>query len=295
MIGKGNSTINLFNTSTAGDIGIKVSGSNVVVDALDKVRDNASTDQSDLVKSWIDMGLIAGTSDYKGAYINRLEKDRDAYKSDVTEQFAEYQTLLAEYNESLKNFSELEKGDRLTLLSNKFSNYSSADAYLAADKDYQTLVKTVKNPQYKWTEDELLSGIRSALINKEEGTASDVTHLKDANITARNVTLTGAGVGTNSKDVTTIKMSELKVKANETDKEKSARLAKVSKLANVEAADVKVHYATDADGKPVAQTVTQVNYNYDADKGYYIDTAGNYVRYRKDADGNLLKYTYDCL
>ena len=139
----------------------------------------------------------------------------------------------------------------------------------------------------------MLSGIRSSIVNKQEGTASDVTHLKDANITARNVTLTGTGVGTNSKEVTTIKMSELRVKANETDKEKSARLSKVSKLANVEAADVNVNFVLDADGKPVVRTVERVNYNYDADKGYYIDTAGNYVRYRKDANGNLLKYTYD--
>lgn len=72
--------------------------------------------------------------------------------------------------------------------------------YIAANKDYQTLVATVKNPQYKWTEDELLSGIRSAIVNKEEGTAHDVTHFKDANITGRNVTLTGSGVGSNSKE-----------------------------------------------------------------------------------------------
>lgn len=209
-----NGDINLVKNDTAdflvgsiisenGDVELKAGGK--FVDALDKERDNAGTDESDLVKSWIDMGLIAGTADYKGAY-------------------------------------------------------------LAADKDYQTLVETVKNPQYKWTEDELLSGIRSALVNKEEGTAHDVTHFKDANITGRNVTLTGTGVGSNSKEVTTIKMSELKPKANETDKEKSARLAKLSILANVEAADVKVNLALDAGGKPVTQTITQVNYNYDADK-----------------------------
>ncbi len=342
--------------STTGDVTLSAKGK--FVDALDKVRDNAENDQSELVKSWIDMGLIAGTSDYKGAYITRLEQDRDNYKSDVTEQFSEYKTLLASYQSkvddynalkteldnskpvesarlqelakkfgdsktvaddlaaefeeyqilksaydgAVKSYEELKtrteeakptQNDRLTLLNKKFANYETADAYLAADKDYQTLVATVKNPVYTWTEGELLSGIRSAIVNKQEGTAYDVTRLKDANITGRNVTLTGTGVGSNSKEVTTIKMSELRVKANETDKEKSARLAKVSKLANVEAADVTVHYVTGKDGKPVVQTVTQINYNYDADKGYYIDTAGNYIRYRKDADGNLLKYSYD--
>ena len=288
--------------STAGDVTLTAKGK--FVDALNKERDNVSNDESGLVKSWIDMGLIAGTADYKGAYITRLEKDRDAYKSDVTEQFSEYKTLLATYQSAITDYNSLkdedktkvtapQKNDRLILLDKKFSKYETADAYLAADKDYQTLVATVKNPQYKWTEDELLSSVRSAIVNKQEGTAYDVTRLKDANITAKNVTLTGAGVGTNSKETTTIKMSELRVKANETDKEKSARLAKVSQLANVEAADVKVNLALDSDGKPITQTVTQINYNYDADKGYYIDKAGNYIRYRKDADGNLLKYTYD--
>ena len=286
--------------STAGDVTLSAKGK--FVDALDKVRDNAGTDESDLVKSWIDMGLIAGTADYKGAYINRLEEDRDAYKSDVTEQFSEYKTLLATYQSAVTDYNSLDdkskviapqKNDRLILLEKKFSKYETADAYLAADSDYQTLVETVKNPQYKWTEDELLSSVRSAIVNKQEGTAYDVTHLKDANITGRNVTLTGAGVGTNSKETTTIKMSELRVKANETPEQKSARLAKVSQLANVEAADVNVNYVLDKNGKPITQTVTQINYNYDADKGYYIDTAGNYIRYRKDADGNLLKYTYD--
>ena len=80
------------------------------------------------------------------------------------------------------------------------------------------LVATVKNPYYKWMEEELLSGIRSAIVNKQAGTAYDVTRLKDANITGRNVTLTGTSVGSNSKETTTIKISELRVKANETDK-----------------------------------------------------------------------------
>ncbi len=267
--------------STTGDVTLTADGK--FVDALDKVRDNSSNDESNLIKSWIDMGLIAGTSDYKGAYITRLEKDRDAYKSDVTELFTEYKNLLETKQTS----------DRLELLSKKFSKYESAEEFLAADKNYQTLVATVENPQYQWTQDELLSGIRSAIVNKQEGTASDVTHLKDANITGRNVTLTGTGVGTNAKETTTIQMSELRVKANETDKEKTARLEKLSQLANVEAADVKVNLVLDKNGKPVTQKITQVNYNYDANNGYYIDKAGNYVRYRKNADGNLLKYTYD--
>ncbi|MBR4152561.1 MAG: hypothetical protein IKT98_06330 [Selenomonadaceae bacterium] len=265
--------------STTGDVELKANGR--FVDALDKVRDNSDMQESDLVKSWIDMGLIAGTDDYKGAYIHRLEQDRDNYKADVTAQFAEYQTLLTNYNTTHEQNSELEKGDRLILLEKKFAKYKTADEYLAADSDYQTLVSTVANPQYKWTQEELFSAIRSSIVNKEEGTAYDVTRLKDANITARNVTLTGAGVGTNSKETATIKMSELRVKANETDKEKSARLEKLSALANVEAADVKVNYALDANGKPVAQTVTQVNYRYDADKGYYIDKAGIF-----NANGN---------
>ena len=63
----------------------------------------------------------------------------------------------------------------------------------------------------------------------------------------------------------------------------------MSKLANVEAADVTVNYVLDDDGKPITQIVTQINYNYNADKGYYINKAGNYIRYRKDADGNFLR------
>ena len=65
-----------------------------------------------------------------------------------------------------------------------------ADEYLTADSEYQTLVATAVNPQYKWTQDELLSAIRSAIVNKQDGASSNVTGLKDANITARNITLT---------------------------------------------------------------------------------------------------------
>ena len=342
--------------STNGDVTLTANGK--FIDALDKVRDNGSTDESDLVKSWIDMGLIAGTDDYKGAYVTKLEQDRDAYKADITEKFTDYTNLKAAYQKDVANYEllkaeldsttiekserleELEKkfgdattvsddlatefeeyqllkttyegavenynnlkervkaakpaqNDRLELLDKKFSEYNSAEEYLAADSDYQTLVETAKNPQYQWTKDELLAGIRSSIVNKEEGSDHDTTRLKDANITGKNITLTGAGVGSNVKKATTIKMSELRVKANETAEEKSARLAKLSQLANVNAADVTVNYVLDTDGNPVMQTVTQVTYNYDADKGYYIDTAGNYVRYRKDVDGNLLKYTYD--
>ncbi|MBO4780375.1 MAG: hypothetical protein J5497_07045, partial [Selenomonadaceae bacterium] len=44
---------------------------------------------------------------------------------------------------------------------------------------------------------------------------------------------------------------------------------------------------------PVKQTVTQVIFNHDTENGYYIDKAGgNYIRYRNDADGNLLKFIY---
>ncbi|MBR4904628.1 MAG: hypothetical protein IKZ53_08145, partial [Selenomonadaceae bacterium] len=156
------------------------------------------------------------------------------------------------------------------------------------------LVATVKNPQYQWTEEELLSSIRSSIVNKQEGASYDITRLKDANITANNVTLTGAGVGTNSKETTKITMSELRVKANETAKEKSARLEKLSMLSNVEAEDVKVNFVLDTDGNPVKQTVTQVTFRHDAKNGYYIDeTKSNYIRYRNDADGNLMKYSYD--
>ena len=353
--------------STTGDVELKANGK--FVDALDKVRDNSDTQKSELVKAWIDMGLIAGTDDYKGAYIHRLEKDRDNYKADVTAQFKEYKNLRDTYTEAVANYKALKKelddskpenfGDfetlnkkfgsystvadylaadsgyktakdkdaykaevteqfttykslerykelvdrtenskpeeteTLKLLSRKFSKYDSEDAYLAADKDYQTLVATVANPQYQWTEEELLSAIRSSIVNKQEGSDSEVTRRKDANITARNVTLTGTGVGTNSKEKTKITMSELRVKENETAKEKSARLEKLSLLSNVEAADVTVNYVLDENKQPVTQTVERVTYRYDAENGYYIDKAGNYVRYRNDVDGNLMKYSYD--
>ena len=116
--------------STTGDVDLTAKGK--FVDALDKVRDNADTQESDLVKLWIDMGLIADTADYKGAYLNRLEKDRDNYKSDVTEQFAEYKTLLESYQSKVADYNGLE------------------------DKTNTTA------PEMK-----LLSGIRSAIVNKQ--------------------------------------------------------------------------------------------------------------------------------
>lgn len=88
----------------------------------------------------------------------------------------------------------------------------------------------------------------------------------DIKQTIKGTTITGQNIK--------LEISELRVKANETDKEKSARLAKLSILANVEAADVTVHYVLDDNGKSVTQTVERVNYNY-------------------DADGKLFKYTYD--
>ncbi|MBR0062438.1 MAG: hypothetical protein IJP68_13270, partial [Selenomonadaceae bacterium] len=186
--------------STSGDVELKANGK--FVDALDKARDNSDTQKSELIKSWIDMGLIAGTDDYKGAYLNRLEQDRDNYKADVTGLFKEYQALLVAYQKQLDEYNSFEdksvlavyqgvtdpakvkapeKSERLVLLEKKFGKYNSADAYLAADKDYQTLVATVANPQYQWTEEELLSSIRSSIVNKQTGASDDVTKLKDAN------------------------------------------------------------------------------------------------------------------
>ena len=93
--------------------------------------------------------------------------------------------------------SELEMGDRLEFLHGKFSKYETAD--------------------------DLLNGIRGAIVNKTSGGSEDVTKLKDVNITAHNVTLTGTGVATNDGVTTTIKLSEVGKKDNETTEEKSAR------------------------------------------------------------------------
>ena len=95
--------------STTGDVDLTAKGK--FVDALDKVRDNADTQESDLVKLWIDMGLIADTA---------------------TEQFAEYKTLLESYQSKVADYNGLE------------------------DKTNTTA------PEMK-----LLSGIRSAIVNKQ--------------------------------------------------------------------------------------------------------------------------------
>ena len=276
--------------STNGDVNLTAGGR--FVDALDKVNNNSADFENALVNSWIDMGLIAGDANYKGAYLTNLERERDNYKADVTSLFNEYTTLLAAYNKQLEDFSTLEMGDRLTTLKNKFGNYTTADEYLAKDTTYQSLVATAANPTYQWAKDDLLNGIRSAIVNKTSGSSEDVTKLKDANITAHNVTLTGTGVGTNDGVKTTINISEVGKTDNETPEESSARLDALKKLANAEAADVEVTFVKNPDGTYKTHTITRVNYKYDAENGYYIDKAGNYIRYRNDADGNLLKYTY---
>ena len=85
-------------------------------------------DEDDLVRHWIDSGLIAGTEDYEGAYIRGLKQDAANYKAGVEAQYQEF-----------KN------GPRERSLRQQFTKpgstetYASVAEYLAQDKTYQAL------------------------------------------------------------------------------------------------------------------------------------------------------------
>ena len=208
-----------------------------LLDALPQRENSNNMEEDDLVRHWIDAGLIAGTENYEGAYIKSLKQDAANYKTRVEMQFALFTG--GEASAAVKEM--FTKGDGTA--------YTSVEDYLAADKYYQAIVDKYTHPNFAWTKDQLLYSIRNAIVNKESGVTTE-TQGKMANVQGKNVTLAAKGVGINSGGTTTILASDLIGGSD-------AAIANLKKLANADAADVTMKdkngntlfFGTDAEGK----------------------------------------------
>ena len=113
--------------SKEGDVRLEATDGRFI-DALPQTGNGNNMDEDDLVRHWIDSGLIAGTEDYEGAYIRGLKQDAANYKARVEAQYQEF-----------KN------GPRERSLRQQFTKpgstetYASVSEYLAQDKTYQAL------------------------------------------------------------------------------------------------------------------------------------------------------------
>jgi len=203
--------------SKEGDVTLTAAGGRLL-DALPLVEHANNVEEDDLVRHWIDAGLIAGTEEYKGAYISGLEQDAANYRTRVQEQFQLFAS--GEANAQIKAMFTKKDG----------SKYASAEEYLKADTKYQEIVDKFKNPTYVWTKEQLLYSIRNAIVNKESGVTTE-TQGKAANVQGNNVTLNAKGIGLDSDTTTTILASEVGGGSD-------TAIANLKKLANADAADV---------------------------------------------------------
>jgi len=266
----------IYLTKASGDMRIKsvvsregdvtlTANSGRLLDALSQKENTNNLNESELVKHWIDTGLIAGTSDYEGAYISGLKKDAADYAARVKEQYALY-AAGGEVNEQIKALFTNEDGTK---------KYASADEYLAKDAAYQAIVKKYKEPTYKWTKEQLLYSIRNAIVNKESGVTAE-TQSKPANVQGRNVTLNARGVGMNQNTTTTILAEDITGGSD-------TAVANLKKLANADAADVTMldaqgnilTYTTDASGKQVVKARDAKGNEVKTDGKIYSFVIGN--------------------
>ncbi len=249
--------------SLEGDVRLEARDGHMV-DALPRTDDGNDVDQQDLIRHWIDAGLVAGTADYEGAYITGLKQDAENYRIRVEEQFRLFSSGQA--NQQIQDMFTKEDG----------TAYADAGEYLAADKRYKAL-QDAYDPQkveFAWTKEQLLYAIRNAIVNKESGVSAE-TQGKAANVQGRNVTLTAKGIGVSSNELTEIKADKL-MGGSET------AIENLKQLANADAADVTMKdannntliLAEETETRPDG-TVTsrQVWKAYDA-KGREVETDG---------------------
>ena len=256
-----------------------------LLDALPEEERTNNWNEEDLVKRWIDAGLIAGTPEYKGAYITSLEQDKAKFENNVKEQYA--LCVSGEASDQIKEVYMTKQADGTW----KFK-YDSAQAYLdslLAEKSsdhmnyYQNVTEAINNPQYKWTKEQLLYAIRYAIVNKESGVNAE-TQKKVANVMGKNVTLTAQGVGMHSDKTTTILAKDISGGSE-------AAIANLKLLANADAGDVTMY---DAKGNILryylAENGEQVMMGFDAtdpSKALYI------LKQIVDKSGNKTLKAYD--
>ena len=249
--------------SLEGDVRLEARDGHMV-DALPRTDDGNDVDQQDLIRHWIDAGLVAGTADYEGAYITGLKQDAEKYRIRVEEQFRLFSSGQA--NQQIQDMFTKEDG----------TAYADAGEYLAADKRFKAL-QDAYDPQkveFAWTKEQLLYAIRNAIVNKESGVSAE-TQGKAANVQGRNVTLTAQGIGVSSNELTEIKADKL-MGGSET------AIENLKQLANADAADVTMKDANNNTLILVEETETlpdgtvtsrQVWKAYDA-KGREVETDG---------------------
>ncbi len=236
--------------SREGDVGLTAKYGRLL-DALPQTEGTDNMTENELVRSWIDAGLIKGTDDYEGAYITRLKKDAAEYEARVKEQFALF-TSGERVTDAIKEMFTKKDG----------SKYASVNEFLKADTQYQAIVEKYTHPTYTWTKEQLLYAIRNAIVNKESGETA-VTESKQANIQGKNVNLYAASIGKTSEGSTTILAKDL-VGSSET------AVSNLKKLASADAADV---IMKDAAGNILS---------------FAIDDQGKQVVTARDARGNTV-------
>ena len=236
--------------SREGDVGLTAKYGRLL-DALPQTEGTDNMTENELVRSWIDAGLIKGTDDYEGAYITRLKKDAEEYEARVKEQFALF-TSGERVTDAIKEMFTKKDG----------SKYASVNEFLKADTQYQAIVEKYTHPTYTWTKEQLLYAIRNAIVNKESGETA-VTESKQANIQGKNVNLYAASIGKTSEGSTTILAKDL-VGSSET------AVSNLKKLASADAADV---IMKDAAGNILS---------------FAIDDQGKQVVTARDARGNTV-------
>ena len=197
--------------SHEGDVRLEAKNGRLV-DALPPEANGNNMSESDVIRHWIDAGLIAGTKEYEGAYIRDLKKDAADFEKTVRDQYALCQSGKAgdQIKEIYMTRTEKTEADGTVTAAWTFK-YASADEYLKALlKDtsaegnyYKNTVKAYTDPVYSWTREELLYAIGNAIVNKETGVSAE-TQNKKANIQGRNVTLAARGIGISEDQKTVI-------------------------------------------------------------------------------------------
>lgn len=169
--------------STNGNVNLK-STDGKFIDALPNEGSANNGEDEAKIQNWKDMGLIAGD----GLFTETLAQDRKDYKVNTEAAFVKYQELKAYYGAH----QDESKTESYKQLDNMFNNFTTVDEYLAQDSKYQ---KLMAEPEYGWTESDLLYSVKDAIINKTTGSTDN--EKKAANISGKSVILTGKGVGTN--------------------------------------------------------------------------------------------------
>lgn len=245
-------------TSSDGDVSLTAS-QGTIADATPYAGTKNNADTEHLVERWIDIGLIQG----EGAYTRQLAQDVADYQQETERAYADYRDRAAWFAanphapEDTDSATYQAYQDNLAAyeaLAKRFAGYSDAAAYLAADSEYQALVKQQENPKYAWTKEQMLYAVRNSIVNKDTGSTDQ--EMKDANVSGRNITLTGWGIGTDKEQGTaTIITADMLSQHNQGDDTGKTYVDYLKTLANADAADVTVVYEQDANGQTIKQRV----------------------------------------